>query len=149
MLASLNFHRWQHWWRCLLSRSLCGFSVVSWLTCFWSMLRVERDITFQWGENPMARVRVFPKWVNSSLLLNTSMCITSVHSVVVTVWRQVMNTVEMCRPAEFRTGKSYERDDLQDQSTDESVIFFFPMALQPPMGPWPTSMKLSVSLRFF
>jgi hypothetical protein len=26
--------------------------------------------------------------------------------------------------------------------------FFFPMALQPPMGPWPTSMKLSVSLRF-
>jgi hypothetical protein len=29
-----------------------------------------------------------------------------------------------------------------------SLNFFFPMALQPPMGPWPTSMKLSVSLRF-
>jgi hypothetical protein len=28
------------------------------------------------------------------------------------------------------------------------TTFFFPMALQPPMGPWPTCMKLSVSLRF-
>jgi hypothetical protein len=26
--------------------------------------------------------------------------------------------------------------------------FFFPLALQPQFGPWPTSMKLSVSLRF-
>jgi hypothetical protein len=26
---------------------------------------------------------------------------------------------------------------------------FFPLALQPQFGPWPTSMKLSVSLRFF
>jgi hypothetical protein len=25
---------------------------------------------------------------------------------------------------------------------------FFPLALQPQFGPWPTSMKLSVSLRF-
>jgi hypothetical protein len=27
-------------------------------------------------------------------------------------------------------------------------IFFFSLALQPQFGPWPTSMKLSVSLRF-
>jgi hypothetical protein len=26
--------------------------------------------------------------------------------------------------------------------------FFFPLALQPQFGPWPTSMKLSVSLQF-
>jgi hypothetical protein len=26
--------------------------------------------------------------------------------------------------------------------------FFFSLALQPQIGPWPTSMKLSVSLRF-
>jgi hypothetical protein len=26
--------------------------------------------------------------------------------------------------------------------------FFFPLALQPKFGPWPSSMKLSVSLRF-
>jgi hypothetical protein len=28
------------------------------------------------------------------------------------------------------------------------VHIFFSLALQPPFGPWPTSMKLSVSLRF-
>jgi hypothetical protein len=27
-------------------------------------------------------------------------------------------------------------------------FFFFPLVLQPQFGPWPTSMKLSVSLRF-
>jgi hypothetical protein len=27
-------------------------------------------------------------------------------------------------------------------------IIFFPLALQPQFGPWPTSMKLSVSLQF-
>jgi hypothetical protein len=30
----------------------------------------------------------------------------------------------------------------------KGVKFFFPMALQPQFGPWPTSMKLFVSLRF-
>jgi hypothetical protein len=29
-----------------------------------------------------------------------------------------------------------------------SYQFFFPLALQPQFGPWPTSMKLPVSLRF-
>jgi hypothetical protein len=29
-----------------------------------------------------------------------------------------------------------------------TFFFFFPLALQPQFGPWPTSMKLSVSLQF-
>jgi hypothetical protein len=29
------------------------------------------------------------------------------------------------------------------------ILLFFPLALQPQFGPWPTSMKLSVSFRFF
>jgi hypothetical protein len=28
------------------------------------------------------------------------------------------------------------------------IVFFFSLALQPQFGPWPTSMKLSVPLRF-
>jgi hypothetical protein len=31
---------------------------------------------------------------------------------------------------------------------DVTDQFFFPLALQPQFGPWPTSVKLSVSFRF-
>jgi hypothetical protein len=35
---------------------------------------------------------------------------------------------------------------LSEEET--SFTFFFPLALQPQFGPWPTCMKLSVSLQF-
>jgi hypothetical protein len=34
------------------------------------------------------------------------------------------------------------------QCTTLIAVIFFPLALQPTFGPWPTSMKLSVSLQF-
>jgi hypothetical protein len=37
---------------------------------------------------------------------------------------------------------------LKHVAWHRTYIFFFPLALQPQFGPWPTSMKLSVSLRF-
>jgi hypothetical protein len=35
-----------------------------------------------------------------------------------------------------------------DKATKYFLLLFFPLALQPQFGPWPTSMKLSVSFRF-
>jgi hypothetical protein len=46
-----------------------------------------------------------------------------------------------------------EDDNFQMEVGRDSLMvlhsrFFFPLALQPQLGPWPTSMKLSVSLQF-
>jgi hypothetical protein len=38
------------------------------------------------------------------------------------------------------------RMDRQEKRIDDTVLFS--LALHPQFGPWPTSMKLSVSLRF-
>jgi hypothetical protein len=37
---------------------------------------------------------------------------------------------------------------LHPAADKSNLYFLFPLALQPQFGPWPTSMKLSVSLRF-
>jgi hypothetical protein len=42
-----------------------------------------------------------------------------------------------------------QQDKNNNTNYKYKAIFFFPLALQPQFGPRPTSMKLSVSLRFF
>jgi hypothetical protein len=69
------------------------------------------------------------------------------HSLKLTSVSPLWTTVEVLNNLKFFDIIAY-KIVITKPEEKQDIVTNFPMALQPPMGPWPTSMKLSVSLRF-